>query len=220
MSDDKTLTESGQNVNMKGVSNRETRIFWICILLAVIVLVEGVGLSFLFVSEVMRPSNQVVIDTVTGEVVGQYRTTAFRTDDEIKGATKRFIGCEMSYNSDRIYEDHACGLSMMGKEMRIKRVKYLQETNLTNRIAELEDQTSRIERIETKVLDRRGNKVWVNTLGRIKMGGTYIPFQMDITWKQVPISTGNTAGVLMVERKEYKATAIIASEENSGKESE
>jgi hypothetical protein len=199
-----TLIESGKNIAKKGVSSRESRLFYTNIFLMMIVFVLSLVLSAVFFLEILRPTNTVVVDSKTGQILGDYRTKAYRTDDEIKAATKRFVGCEMSYDSRNIYEDFACALLMMSEEQQEKRLNFLKKENLTKKIAE-GNLNSRISSIETKILERKGQLVRVSTYGVIMLNSNVpIKFRQNLTWKQVAVSEFNTSGVILVERKEYE----------------
>lgn len=200
------LIESGEKILLKGVASREARYFTIIIILTVLLGLTTFGLILSFFVQTMKPAVPIVVEAETGKVLGSYRTTAFRTDSEIEGATRRFIQCEMSWNSETVYSDFACALSMMKKDggLYAKRLHYIQKENLAQRIIDAKT-SSKVSSITVKIIDRKHDLVYIEVTGSITIDGVNetVPFSQDITWQQVPISYSNTSGVEMVSREEY-----------------
>lgn len=203
---DDSLMESGKNIAMKGVTSREKRYFIIIILLSILLTLSTLGLILSFFVQSMKPDNTIVVEAETGKILGSYRTTAYRTDSDIIGATKKFIQCEMSWNADTVYSDFACALSMMKKDSDLykRRLAYIQKENLAQRIIDA-GTTSKVSSVTINIVDRKHDLVYAEATGIITIKGVneVVPFSQDITWRQVPITFGNTSGVEMVTREEY-----------------
>lgn len=198
-----TAIEKGKKINKRGVSSRENKLFIVVCLQSILILTLIIGVFIFLYLRTLTPSVPIVVDSASGELLGEYRTTAVRTDEEVKAAVKKFIACDLSYNSQRIFDDLSCSISMMSEKLAQNRIRYLQANNIAQRIAKL-NITSKIESIDTVINRRISGEIEVTTQGVIRFGaGTSRPFRQDITLQQIRISKKNTAGVIVVARKEY-----------------
>lgn len=197
-------TESkGKKVTTKGVSSRENKLFIINILQFFLIIILIIIIAGGWYLQTLSPSAISVIDD-KGVLLGDYKTTLYRDNETIKSATTRFISCDLSFNSQTIYEDLACALNMMGEDARAKRLEYIKAFNIAKRISNLSI-TSKIVSIDTKINRRIGNNIEVSTQGKIQIGAAVIRrFRMDITYEQIQVSESNTTGLKVIASKEYE----------------
>lgn len=179
--------------------------------------------SAISLAAALKPDRVVVVEKNTGRILGEYRTTAFRTNDELVAATQKFAENFLSLNSRSIYDDYAVALNMMSYELREKRKDYLKRTNLLRKI-ELSNTRSMLDIKERRVLNVKG--IYAKTelsgdividqtrninLGRknkvvkedVKLSRSAIQFRLVIDLRMVPVTETNTVGAEVVDFYEY-----------------
>lgn len=172
---------------------------------------------------VLKPDRVVVSEKETGRIVGEYRTTAFRTNKELLAATQKFADNLLSYNSRTIRHDTASYMNMMSAELRERRWAYLERTNHVKN-TELANTKSTLEIKARKLVTVKGVYAKCEISGNItidqergysitkgvkldkedvKLKRSKIPFKLVADLKMVPVTAYNTAGVEVVDFYEY-----------------
>jgi len=199
------------------VSNREKRletiIKFLVMLIFIFVLIFGIcGVLFIVI-----PRPVIVVDRETGEIIGEYQTTAYRTDKEYLGGAKRFLNYHLSFNSETIYDDFANAMNMMTDDLKRKRFNYLKETNLANTITAAKSKST-LEFNQVKIINKKTGICYIELKGNLIFlaGSTNdkrVPFHFILTVKPIPVSAINTAGIKIIHFEEKE----VKSEENNSK---
>lgn len=199
------------------VSNREKRleniIKFLIMLIFVFVLIFGLcGVLF-----IMMPRPTIVVDRDTGDIIGEYQTTAYRTDNEYLGGAKRFLNYHLSFNSETIYDDFANAMNMMTDDEKRNRFKYLKDSNLANTISAAKSKST-LEFKTAKIINKITGICYIELKGNLIFlaGNTKdkrVPFHFILTVKPIPVSSINTAGIKIVHYEEKE----VKSEENNAK---
>lgn len=205
------LMDSGEKINKGQVKSRERRLVFVIFLLLILISLLVVGLVISFTIASFKTPQAIVVDSNTNEIIGSYSTTASRTDEEIMGATSKFIENELSWDHKHVGQHYATALGMMQKNSLPyrERIAYLSEKNLVS-VVKASGMDSELMTINTVIKERTADLVIVQTEGTMKLmfsdgsSPRAVPFSQTITWKQIPISSGNTAGAEIVARKEYR----------------
>ncbi len=193
------------------IANREKRleniIKFLLIVLCLFALIFGVCAALV----IIIPKPVIVVDRETGEIIGEYQTSAYRTDQEIIGGAKRFLNYHLSFNSEDIYEDFANSMNMMTDDLKRERFNYLKESNLANQIMSA-NAKSTLEFNTAKIINRKTGITYIELKGNLIFlaGSTKdkrVPFHFILTVKSVPVSSLNTAGIKIIyfEEKEVKS---------------
>lgn len=205
------------------VAKREDRLSsllrWSLISNLVLILMGGLFAT----GAVLKPDRVLVSEKETGRIVGEYRTTAFRTNSELLAATQRFAENFLSLNSRTIRDDCASYMNMMSAELRQKRFEYLKRTNLIKNI-ELADTRSTLKIKERQLVSVKGVMAKCEISGNIlvdqnrditfnkrekiekedvKLERNSIPFRLVVDLKMVPVTVRNTVGVEVNDYYEY-----------------
>jgi len=149
----------------------------------------------------------IVVDAETGEVIGEYRTTAYKTQAEIKGGMQKFLEYYLSFNSKTVYEDHARAINMMSDELSRERIDYLKKTNLTyeifsaNTTFELDFKKTIIKQIKdgSALVELAGDLI-IYTHGARP---TTRPFNFVLKAQMVTLKGKDTIGLKITEIFEY-----------------
>lgn len=172
---------------------------------------------------VLKPDRVLVSEKDTGRIVGEYRTTAYRTSDELLAGAIKFAENFLSLNSRTVYNDCASAMNMMSPALQKNRTAYLKRTNLLKKI-ELGNTRSLLQIKENKLLTVKGrfakceisgdivvdqNRSFASSKSRsldsedVKLNRNNIPFRLLVDLKMVPVTTHNTAGVEVVDYYEH-----------------
>ena len=175
-------------------------------IIALLILILGLAA----ILAIIMPKPVLVVDRSTGQVIGEYQTSAYRTDDEIIGGAKRFLQYHLSFNSHDVYNDFAKAMNMMTDELKRKRMDYLKQFNVAQKIKK-SDTKSALSFDEVNILSRKDNVSSVELKGDLIFlaGSTKderVPFHYILTLKDKPVSSLNTAGIEIIhyEEKEVK----------------
>ena len=193
------------------VSNREKRLETIIKFLLLVIF----GLILLFgvcaVLFIIIPKPVIVVDRETGEIIGEYQTTSYRTEDELLGGSKRFMNYHLSFNSETVYDDFAAAMNMKTDDLKRKRFKYLKESNLANEIFSAKTKSTLTFK-HAEIINRKTGISYIELKGDLVFlaGSTEdkrVPFHFILTVKPIPVSSLNTAGLKIVyfEEKEVKS---------------
>lgn len=163
----------------------------------------------------LKPERQIVVDKETGEVIGEYMTTAFRTNTELVAGAKRFAQYHLSFNSSTVYEDFAAALNMMADKLRESRIEYLKESNLTRDIKSASSTSHLVFSTET-IVEMKGPYAKIELAGDLVISDRNtasaetqvvrknVPFRMVVDLQMVKVTPVNTAGVKVVDYFEFK----------------
>lgn len=219
------------SIEIGAVDKREKRyVRWVTALIASNILtIIFFGLVITAMS--LRTDPIIAIDPYSGRVLGEYRTTAERNDDEIKGGAERFVKCYRSLNSQTIYRDAACAVSMMGDRFKSE---YLEQLNKTKQVlmtyesgVEAHVKVDSFEIISNKQIFKNINSpvddliastessitvaegeyiniVKVDISGRNIISDIHAPFRLVLTMQLLPITTSNTSGIKVLKADEYE----------------
>lgn len=198
---------------------REARLLWLLKIAMAAIVLQTVMFGAIVAALTIKPERVVVIDKTNGEVIGEYQTTAMRTNAELIAGGKRFAQYHLSFNSASVYDDFAMALNMMSDKLRQQRIVYLKESNLARDIKSA-NSTSHLEFNTEKIIELKGSFAKVEFAGDLVIGDRsaiavaaaadtvvvrkLVPFRIVVDLQMVPISTINTAGVKVVDYYEYK----------------
>ncbi|MBT8342328.1 MAG: hypothetical protein HKP58_01185 [Desulfatitalea sp.] len=181
------------------------------------IIVQAASFGIITAVIAFKPERVVVVDRNTGEVIGEYQTTAFRGNQELIAGAKRFAQYHLSFNSATVYDDFAMALNMMSEKLRKERIAYLKESNLardiksTNSISNLEFNEK-----ETRIVEVKGPYAKVELAGDVAIGDrntvsseilvnrNKVAFRMLVDIEMVAISSVNTSGIKVVDYYEFK----------------
>ena len=170
----------------------------------------------------LKPDRVLAVDSQTGELMGQYRTTAYRTDEELLGASVKFATHFFSMNASTIIEDIQVSLNMMEHDLALKRREYIAKHNLVAKIKaagarswlEIKDDGKRIHSVKGRIarVEVKGNiiidtKPDVEAKPRkdekdVKITRSKVPFKLVLDCEMIPISDSNTSGVRILDYEE------------------
>lgn len=168
----------------------------------------------------LKPDRVLAIDSQTGELIGQYRTTAYRTDEELLGASVKFATHFFSMNADSIIEDIQVSLNMMEHNLALRRREYIAKHNLVAKIRsagarswlEIKDEDKRIHTVKGRIarVEVSGNIVIDTTpeFGKkqdekeVKITRSRVPFKLVLDCEMIPVSDSNTSGVRILDYDE------------------
>lgn len=194
---------------------REAKLLRLLKITIAVIVLQCVMFGAFVVAVTIKPERQIVVDKATGEVIGEYMTTGFRTNAELIGGAKRFAQYHLSFNSATVYDDFAAALNMMDDKLRERRIKYLKENNLARDIKSASS-TSHLVFSTEKILEMKGPYAKVELAGDLVIGNRNsvntdtlvirknVPFRIVTDLKMVPVTPANTAGVKVVDYFEYK----------------
>jgi flagellar basal body-associated protein FliL len=194
---------------------REEKLLRLIKILCLVNVLLVVMFGTFMVAVAIKPEQPIVVDKDTGEVIGEYMTTAFRTNTELIGGAKRFAQYHLSFNSATVYEDFAAALNMMSDKLRERRIQYLKESNLARDIKSASS-TSHLVFTTEKILEEKGPYAKVEMAGDLVIGNRNttsaetlvirkkVPFRLVADLKMVPVTPTNTAGIKVVDYFEFK----------------
>lgn len=194
---------------------REAKLLRLLKIAIVVIVLQVLMFGAFVVAVTIKPEQPIVVDKDTGEVIGEYMTTAFRTNAELIGGAKRFTQYHLSFNSATVYEDFAAALNMMSDKLRESRIKYLKESNLARDIKSASS-TSHLDFSTEKILEMKGPYAKVELAGDLVIGNRNttgadtlvvrkkVPFRIVTDLQMVPVTPNNTAGVKVVDYFEFK----------------
>lgn len=184
-----------------------------------------VAFAVLVIAIVLKPDRVVVAERDTGRIVGEYRTTAYRTTDELLAGAVKFARNFLSLNSRTVYDDYAAALNMMTPGLSEKRRAYFERTNLPHTV-EMANTRSHLKFEEQKIVLINGSFAKVELAGKIvtdnlkddyiprknqkldvedvKLLRKAVPFRLTVDLQMVPVTTLNTAGVQVVDYYEHE----------------
>ncbi len=171
----------------------ERRVNWLLIFVGI----QFLGIILLSFTFVYRPQTPIVIDRETGQIVGDYRTSTFRTQEEMINGGYRFVDHLLSLNSSTFRRDQFIAMTMMSDSLRSKRVEWLEKTNLIPKV-ESANSTSHLEYEKPVVIFAKGDMLRVEFKGKIiltnlKKPGS--PFHIIVDLVNTIITKENTSGV-------------------------
>jgi hypothetical protein len=157
------------------------------------------------------PKSVVAVDAA-GKLLGtiEYVSAASRSDDEIVASAMRFAKLNLSLNSETIFEDYAESMNMMDSELLAQTQDFLKSTGYLAKV-KAANAKSRLEfarQTPPTLIDRRDMLAQVRLVGDIivdtgsKDGPVSKPFDLTIQTKTVARNTGNTAGIVIVSKKD------------------
>jgi hypothetical protein len=157
----------------------------------------------------IRPETVLVVDRESGQVIGEYQTTAYRTAEELVGAGLYFLEHFYSFNSRTVYRDFTVAINMMDQDLSKKRLAYLKDTNLAKDIHDA-NYTSRLENESSKILKIIDDVTRIEFDGKLIIKGkraeneeTEIPYRIVLDLKGIRVNKHNTKGVRVVDYYEY-----------------
>ncbi|MCP4747028.1 MAG: hypothetical protein GY874_12950 [Desulfobacteraceae bacterium] len=204
-------------------AKREKTLFRLLMLSFLLHVVFFAGAGVIGVCVYLKPDRIMAVNAETGEIIGEYRTTEYRTDKELLGASVKFAEHFLSLNADNIIEDIQISLNMMERKLALKRRNYIAKNNLVTKIKgagarswlEIDQKDGkRIHSVKGKVarIELKG-KIVVDTepeFGRrkkddekqVKITRKRIPFRLVLDCKMIKISDFNTSGVKIIDYDE------------------
>lgn len=194
---------------------REAKLLWLLKTAIAAIILQALMFGAFVTAVTIKPERVVVVDKGSGEVVGEYQTTAFRTNPELIAGAKRFAQSHLSFNSATVYEDFAAALNMMANKLRKSRIVYLKESNLARDIKSASS-TSHLVFSTEKIVEMKGPYAKVELAGDLVIGDRNtvtedvlvvrknVPFRVLVDLQMVPVSPANTAGVKVIDYYEFK----------------
>ncbi len=161
------------------------------------IILQFVVMAIMAVVFIYRPQAPIVIDHETGQVIGDYRTSEFRTQEEMINGGIRFVDHLLSLNSTTIRRDQFIAIGMMTDALREARIEYLKSSNLIIKI-ETAKSTSHLQYDKNEVIFAKGNKMRVEYIGKIVLTDlkkSSVPFHIIVDLVNAPITKNNTSGV-------------------------
>ncbi len=161
------------------------------------IILQFVVMAIMAVVFIYRPQAPIVIDHETGQVIGDYRTSEFRTQEEMINGGIRFVDHLLSLNSTTIRRDQFIAIGMMTDALREARIEYLKSSNLIIKI-ETAKSTSHLQYDKNEVIFAKGNKMRVEYIGKIiltDLKKSSVPFHIIVDLVNAPITKNNTSGV-------------------------
>jgi hypothetical protein len=124
-------------------------------------------------------------------------------------ASQRFLHSYLSLNSDTIFEDYAEAMNMMSPDLQRITKESLKQDNYLARVQKAKTR-SYLEFVQGSnaptVLDRRDLDATVRLRGTILVEGqggrVEKPFDSTLVVRAVPRTTNNTAGLMIIERRD------------------
>lgn len=208
-----------ENFYQSPVSNRERRLENIIKLLLLVIF----GLTLIFgvcaALVIIIPKPVMVVDRETGEIIGEYQTSAYRTNDELIGGAKRFMNFYLSFNSETVYDDFGAAMTMMTDELRRKHLKYLKESNLANQIFSAKSKST-LKFNSVTIINQKNNVSCIELKGDLVfLAGSpkdsRVPFHYILKVKPIPVSSINTAGIKIAYYEEKEVRSDEAEKTNS-----
>lgn len=196
-------------------AKRETKLMWLLKIAMAAVVFQTIAFGVIIAAMVLKPERVLVVDQQTSRIVGEYQTTAFRTNAELIAGAKRFVQYHLSFNSPTVYDDFAKALNMMSDKLRNERIAYLKSSNLARDIKSAHS-VSHLEFETEHLVELKGPFAKVELAGDLVIGDRSaltsdtlvvrkkVPFRMVVDVEMVPVSTVNTAGVKVVDYYEFK----------------
>jgi len=132
---------------------------------SIIILVLIIGFIAYTIVLITYRQPPLVVDKVTGELIGEYRPKISRTTTEMIAGGIRFLKLHNNLNSDTVELDQETALDMMGAELRKKREKYLFDQNFIAQVKSW-DISSLVEIDKTIIKDNEGD-MKLEVIGRI-----------------------------------------------------
>ncbi len=163
------------------------------------------AISVLSAVYIYKADVPIVIDHDTGEVIGDYRTAAFRSQEELINGGIRFVDHMLSLNSSTIRRDQLIAIQMMEKSLKEKRIEYLKQTNLIPKIEKAKS-TSHLKYDASDIIFAKGSRMRVEYRGYIVLTNlkkTQVPFHMIVDLASAPITENNTTGVKVVAYNDF-----------------
>jgi len=215
----KNVTEQTKNVDIfqSPVTKREKQLERSNKILLFIIFVLILILGVVATLAVIMPKPLIVVDRETGEIIGEYQTSAYRTNDELLGGAKRFLQYHLSFNADTVYDDFATAMNMMTDELKRKRFKYLKDFNVANEIVKAKSKST-LSFDTVKIISKNQNVSFVEVKGDLIFlaGSTKdkrVPFHFILTLQNTPVSSLNTSGVKVIDYEEKE----VRNDENASK---
>lgn len=179
------------------------------------IILQTVAFGVILAAIVIKPDRIITVDKDTGNLIGEYMTTAFRTNQEVIAGAKRFTQFHLSFNSASVYDDFAQALNMMTEKLRNQRIKYLKESDLARKIR-MADSTCHLEFEKEQIVETKGHFSKVEMAGNLVIGDRntiktdtlvvrkMVPFRIVVDIKMVPVTPLNTSGIKVIDYYEYK----------------
>ncbi len=161
------------------------------------IFVQFIVFSIVTAAYIYKPDVPIVIDHDTGEVIGDYRTAEFRSQEELVNGGIRFVDHLLSLNSSTIRRDQLIAIQMMQESLKTKRIEYLQENNLIPQIEKAKS-TSHLQYDAKDIIFVKGDRMRVEYRGDIiltNLKKTSVPFHIIVDLASAPITENNTTGV-------------------------
>jgi hypothetical protein len=196
-------------------AKRESKLLFLLKIAIAAIVLQTVSFGIIIGALIIKPEPVLTVNQKTGELIGEYQTTAFRTNAELIAGAKRFTKYHLSFNSSTVYDDFANALNMMSDKLRQERIAYLKKSNLARDIKSA-NSTSHLEFELERIAEIKGKFAKVELSGNLVIGDRSIvsndtlvvrknvPFRILIDLKMVQVSNVNTAGVKVVDYYEYK----------------
>ena len=158
----------------------------------------------------LAPKPVVAVDEA-GRVLGsiEFLRPSTRSTQELLAASQRFLHSYLSLNSDTIFEDYAEAMNMMSPDLQRITKESLKQDNYLARVQKAKTR-SYLEFVQGSnaptVLDRRDLDATVRLRGTILVEGqggrVEKPFDSTLVVRAVPRTTNNTAGLMIIERRD------------------
>jgi len=176
----------------------------------ILLLVVLLGLIITSTAFIIKEPNQILVDYQTREIKGEYRTSLFRTTEEMINGGVRFIEYYLSLNSGTIERDTYIALMMLSSERRKLQRQVMKKTNHVSRVLSAEAKSHvDVHKDKTKVIYAKGNRMKVEYRGDVVIDASKavdnrrIPFHLILDLEMVSITSKNTSGVEIVDYHEY-----------------
>jgi len=158
----------------------------------------------------LTPKPVVAVDEA-GRILGsiEFLKASTRSTQELLAASQRFLHSYLSLNSDTIFEDYAEAMNMMSPDMQRITKESLKQDNYLARVQKAKTRSfldfSQGSNAPT-VLDRHDLDATVRLRGTILVEGhggrIEKPFDTTLVVRAVPRNTNNTAGLIIIDRKD------------------
>lgn len=227
----KKKKQAAGGFNHGPIEKREKKLFRLLAFSVAANLILVLGGLCVVLAVSLKPDRVVIADRETGEIIGQYRTTEWRSDKELKGAAMKFTDHFLSMNSKTIDQDILFSLNMMSDELAKRRMQYIRDNNVRIMI-KVAKSKSRIQ-YEQKDKNKNGQPDGVELLrvqdriATLELKGAIIadteredlpeienyeeqyklirqeiPFHLQVKLKMVEVTDTNTLGVKVIDYHE------------------
>lgn len=158
----------------------------------------------------LSPRPVVAVDE-SGRVLGniEFLKPASRSSQEILATAQRFLHAYLSLNSDTIFEDYAEAMNLMSPDLQRVTKEGLTRDNYLARVQKAKTR-SWLEFAQggdaPQIVDQRGLDATVRVRGAILVDGpgghVEKPFDTTLALRAVARTTANTAGLMIIDRKD------------------